>query len=105
MNVKMISANELLELLNKQESIQLIDLRESYELETEGKSDAMHIPMGELVDRINEIPEKDKIVFHCSSGKRSLNMLSFLLMNGMYKDNFYHLEGGYQELMQQVNEG
>ena len=101
----MMSVKELVALTNKQQSIQLIDIRESYELETEGKSDAIHIPMGELVDRINEIPLKDKVVFHCSSGKRSLNMLNFLLMNGMYKENYYYLEGGYRGLIQGDNEG
>ena len=99
-----IDAVKLKGMLDAGEAVQIIDIREVYELETEGKIGGVHIPMGELVDRINEIPEKGKIVFHCSSGKRSLNMLNFLLMNGMYKDNFYHLEGGYQGLMQEDNE-
>ena len=58
MNIKVISYNELLECKSQGESIQLVDLREPYELEIEGLSDAIHLPMGELMDRIDEIPTR-----------------------------------------------
>ena len=91
MNIKVISYNELLECKSQGESVQLVDIREPYELEIEGLSDAIHLPMGELMDRIDEIPTSQKVVFHCSSGKRSMNMMNFLWMNDLYKDNYYSL--------------
>ena len=37
----------------------LIDLRENYELEIDGKVDySIHIPLGEIVDRLNELPSR-----------------------------------------------
>ena len=57
------------EKVKKGEKYQLVDIREPYELEIEGVSNAIHIPMGELVNRLDEIPNDSNVVFHCSSGK------------------------------------
>ena len=96
MNIKTITPLSLKILIENKEAFQLIDIRELYELETEGKSDATHIPMGELLDRLSELSSDCKVIFHCSSGQRSSNILHFMLMNKMYKDNFYSLEGGFK---------
>ncbi len=96
MNINTISHSSLKILIENNEDFQLVDIRELYELETEGKSDATHIPMGELIDRFAELSSDCKVIFHCSSGQRSSNILHFLVMNGMYKDNFYSLEGGFK---------
>ena len=106
MNIKIISYKEFLKCKSQGESVQLVDIREPYELEIEGLSDAIHLPMGELVDRIDEIPTSQKVVFHCSSGNTSMNMMNFLWMNNLYKDNYYSLEGGYQSIIElSENEG
>jgi rhodanese-related sulfurtransferase len=96
MAIKLISPEELKKLIDNNSSVQLVDIREKYELEVEGKSNAVHIPMGELVDKLAEIPERENIIFHCSSGQRSSNILNFMLMNGLYKDNYYSLKGGFK---------
>ena len=97
MEVNVISPAELNQLIQSGVDVQLIDLRESYELEHEGQSNALHIPMGDLVSRLDELNFNCKVVFHCSSGNRSLNILKFLKMNNLSKENFFHLEGGFQE--------
>ena len=68
MNIKVISYNELLECKSQGESVQLVDIREPYELEIEGLSDAIHLPIGELMDRIDEIPTSQKVVFIVALG-------------------------------------
>ena len=100
MDVKTISYLDLNEKLKKGEKFQLVDIREPYELEVEGASDPIHIPMGELVNRLDEIPNDSNIVFHCSSGKRSINMMHFLQMNKLCKNNYYSLEGGFQSILE-----
>lgn len=96
MNINTITASSLKILIENNEDFQLVDIRELYELEIEGKSEATHIPMGELIDRFSELSSDRKVIFHCSSGQRSSNILHFMVMNGMYKDNFYSLEGGFK---------
>ena len=77
----------------------MIDLRENYELEIDGKIDySIHIPLEELVDRLNELPSDRPVVFHCSSGKRSENILNFLIINDLHKENYFNLDGGYQAI-------
>lgn len=100
MDIKTISYLDLNEKLKKGEKYQLVDIREPYELEIEGASNAIHIPMGELVNRLDEIPNDSNIVFHCSSGNRSINMMHFLQMNKLCKNNYYSLEGGFQSILE-----
>ena len=96
MKINTISPTELRLLFDSNTSVQLIDIREIYEIEIDGKTNSIHIPMGELVDRLDEIPTHEKIVFHCASGQRSFNILKFLQMNNLYKENYYSLDGGFK---------
>jgi rhodanese-related sulfurtransferase len=96
MSINLISAVELKSLVDNNEDFQLIDIREKYELENEGKSNALHVPMGELIDRLDEISSTKKVIFHCSSGQRSSNILNFMLMNSLHKNNYFSLEGGFK---------
>ena len=100
MNLNRISPSDLDLLLQKKSEFLLIDLRENYELEIDGKVDySIHIPLGEIVDRLNELPSDRPVIFHCSSGNRSESILNFLLLNDLYKENYLNLEGGYQAIL------
>ena len=99
MTLNRISPIELDLLIQKKSEFLLIDLRENYELEIDGIIDnSIHIPLGEIVDRLNELPSDRPVVFHCSSGKRSESILNFLILNDLYKENYLNLEGGYQAI-------
>ncbi|MBM78929.1 MAG: hypothetical protein CL846_10655 [Crocinitomicaceae bacterium] len=97
MEVNVIYSDKLSELIQNGEKIQIVDIREEYEIENEGKSNGLHIPMGDLVSRIDELNKTGKVVFHCSSGNRSMNILKFFVMNNLYKENYYSLDGGFKE--------
>ena len=100
MNLNRISPSDLYLLLKEKSEFLLIDLRENYELEIDGKVDySIHIPLGEIVDRLNELPSDRPVIFHCSSGNRSESILNFLLLNDLYKENYLNLEGGYQAIL------
>ena len=99
MNLNRISPRDLDLLLKKKSEFILIDLRENYELEIDGKIDySIHIPLGDIVDRLNELPSGCPVIFHCSSGKRSESILNFLILNDLYKENYLNLEGGYKAI-------
>ena len=89
-----IDVLKLKSMLDNGDEVQIVDIREDYELETEGKIGGVHIPMGDLMDRIGELKEDIPVVFHCRSGKRSENMLNFLKMKKLYADNYFNLVGG-----------
>ena len=95
MILKKISSDELKALIQNKSDISIIDIRELYEIENDGKLDSsIHIPMGDLVNKLGNIPHAEKIIFHCHSGNRSENILNFLIMNNLYQENYYALEGG-----------
>ena len=99
MIIKKISPTELTDLIQKKSNISIVDIRELYEIKNDGKLDmSVHIPMGDLVNKLGDIPQADKIIFHCSSGNRSEKILNFLMMNNLYQENYYTLEGGFSSI-------
>ena len=89
--MKEISASELKKLRDENADFELIDVREDYEVE-EVNIGGKHIPMGEVLDRIGEIPKEKKVVVHCRSGKRSASVIQALEQKGY--SNLYNLKGG-----------
>jgi rhodanese-related sulfurtransferase len=70
----------------------LIDIREPYEREV-SHLDGLHIPMGEVLERLSEIPEDRPVVIHCRSGSRSAAVTHALTFQHGF-DNIFNLEGG-----------
>jgi len=99
MIIKKILPTELTDLIQKKSNISIVDIRELYEIENDGKLDmSVHIPMGDLVNKLGDIPPADKIIFHCTSGNRSEKILNFLMMNNLYQENYFTLEGGFSSI-------
>ena len=86
-----VNVAELKAMQENNEDFQLIDVREQYEYD-EVNMGAFHIPMGEIMDRMDEISRDKKVVIHCRSGARSANVIGFLETQGF--DNLYNLDGG-----------
>jgi rhodanese-related sulfurtransferase len=63
----------------------LIDIREAEELEIASIEGALHIPMGDLPSRINEldVDEDTTIAILCRSGRRSLDATIYLHQQGL----------------------
>ena len=78
-------------LQSENQDVLLIDIRELYEFEHENLG-AMHIPLGELLDRIDEIPRNKTVVLHCQSGARAGKLTDVL--HDMGFSNVHNLEGG-----------
>ncbi len=86
----------LIEVL-KSGNYKLIDVREPLELDVDGFIDgAVNIPLGEVVDRKDEILSiEGPVVLFCRSGNRSGKALEFLTSEGL-KDGYNG--GGWAEL-------
>ena len=63
----------------------LLDIREANELETASIDGAVHIPMGDIPSKINEldVDEDTTIAVLCRSGKRSLQVALYLHEQGL----------------------
>jgi rhodanese-related sulfurtransferase len=91
MAVAEITPTEFVERRSRGESLTLLDVREEWELGVASVPDVIHIPMGEVADRLGELDRGREVVVLCRSGRRSLQVASFLQQNGFQAVN---LAGG-----------
>lgn len=98
--MKEISPAELKKLIDEKANFELIDVREEYEFD-EVNIKGKLIPMGEVMDRLNEIPKDKQVVVHCRSGKRSASVVGALESQHGYT-NLYNLRGGILAYIDEV---
>lgn len=70
----------------------ILDVRERYEFDI-CSIEAIQIPMGEIVDRLSEIPRDKKIAVLCRSGKRAEAVANLLITEHNFNDVVV-VEGG-----------
>ena len=83
------------------EDLLLLDVREPHELAIAAIAGAMHIPMGEIPERLGELEPARKTVVLCRSGGRSLQVARFLEQNGFR--HVANLSGGILRWGQDVD--
>ncbi len=71
----------------------LLDVRTKEEFENDHIPDAMHIPVDELRNRINEVPNNRLLVTYCQVGQRGYIATRILLQKGFSVKN---LSGGFK---------
>jgi rhodanese-related sulfurtransferase len=60
----------------------LLDVRENDEWEAGHAPQALHIPLGELAERIGEVPQDGDVYVVCRAGGRSARATVYLNQNG-----------------------
>jgi len=91
-NYATISVEQLQKRLNDGESLTMIDVREPEEVALGMIPGAVHIPLGELPDRYEEIPQGGEIFMICRSGGRSGRACDFLTAQGY--EGIVNMTGG-----------
>jgi len=92
MELKEITATELKDLLDNNEDVQIIDVRESHEYDICNMGGEL-IPLGTIPENADKISKDKKVVVHCHHGKRSANAIMHLMQNEGYT-NLLNLKGG-----------
>lgn len=88
-----ITAVELKERLDKGDDIQIIDVREPNEYQTARLPNSIHIPLGQILNRMSEIDESRETVVHCKMGGRSAQAIAALKRAG-FNGPLTNLKGG-----------
>jgi rhodanese-related sulfurtransferase len=79
----------------------LLDVREDWELAIARLDEALHIPMGEIPARLQELdPERETVVL-CRSGGRSAQVARFLQQHGFRA--VWNLSGGILAWSEQLD--
>ena len=73
--------------------VQPLDVRETDEFELGHVAGAAHLPLGDLDDRIRELPGGRPLLVYCASGQRSASAASLLERRGI--GPVVNLRGGY----------
>jgi rhodanese-related sulfurtransferase len=88
-----ITATDLKKRLDNGEDIQIIDVREANEVAIGRIPNSTHIPLGQVLNRMNEIDPNRETVVHCKMGGRSARAIDALQRSG-FKGNLMNLKGG-----------
>jgi adenylyltransferase/sulfurtransferase len=90
--VPTLSVQDLKSLLDQRKSFLLLDVREPYEYETAHIPGSKLVPLGQLEQRLDELPRGAKIVVHCKTGGRSARAVT-QLQNAGFSD-VWNVAGG-----------
>lgn len=91
--MKTMTAEELVQLLDANEELNIIDVREDFEVANGMIPGAVHIPLGFLPERLKELDPSKEYIIVCHSGYRSSMACQYLEENGFQATN---LEGGME---------
>ncbi len=100
-NVLEIQPLALKKQLDDGEDICLVDVREDWEHSLAAIPGSNHIPLGELVDRVQELLYEENIVVYCHVGERSYRGAVILMESGF--KNVRNLVGGIDGWSQVVD--
>lgn len=100
-----LTPRQLRQLLDSGEPMVVIDVREPHELRRANLESigAIHIPLGELPDRMRELDPSAETVVFCHHGGRSSRAAKFLAANGF--ERVHNLAGGIDGWSKQVDPG
>lgn len=88
-----ITSTELKQRLDKGEDIQIIDVREDDEFAIARIPNSVHIPLAQVLNRMDEIDPNRETVVHCKGGGRSARAIEALQRSG-FKGKLVNLKGG-----------
>lgn len=88
-----ITATELKQRLDNGDDIQIIDVREANEVAIGRIPNSVHIPLAQVLNRMEEIDPNRETVVHCKMGGRSSRAIDALQRSG-FKGNLLNLKGG-----------
>ena len=89
---KEISAAEAAKLRDENPEALFLDVREDSELTICRIEGALHIPMGEISERVHSLTKEAPLIIFCHHGMRSRHVLQYLESSGF--KNAINLKGG-----------
>ena len=88
-----ITATALKQRLDNGEDIQIVDVREDNEFAYGRIPNSIHIPLGQVLSRMDEIDPNRETVVHCKMGGRSARAIDALQRSG-FTGKLANLKGG-----------
>lgn len=99
--IREISAPELKARRDRGDRLQVLDVREDWELQLARLPDVVHVPMNQVPARLSELSRDAETIVMCHAGGRSLRVAHFLVDQGF--TNVANLTGGIAAWSEQVD--
>jgi sulfur-carrier protein adenylyltransferase/sulfurtransferase len=88
-----ITPTGLKERIDRGDDLQIVDVREDNEVAIGRIPNSIHIPLGQVLNRMDEIDPNRETVVHCKMGGRSARAIEALQRSG-FKGRLMNLKGG-----------
>ena len=82
------------ELSSKISEVQLIDIREPYEVEDGNIKGSINIPMGDFLENLDKLDKSKQIIIYCNTARRSKPVV--YMTYKLHNIILYNLKGGYK---------
>ena len=92
--LKEITSDELFKKISK---VQLIYIREPYEHEEGHIEGSINIPMGDFLEKLDELSRTKQIIIYCNTGRRSKPVV--YMTHKLHNYTLYNLKGGYKDFL------
>lgn len=96
-----LGVKALKERLDKGENLTILDVREAHELDISHLEGAIHIPKGQVLDHLAELPQSTPLVVICRTGARSGEVVGWLKERGYTKA--FNLVGGINAWAREID--
>ena len=98
-----ITPQELRQRQERNEVLVILDVREPWERGTASIASSLHIPMGDIPARVQELDPEQHIVVYCHHGVRSLSVTDWLRKQGYEK--VQSMSGGIERWAVEIDPG
>lgn len=99
--MKSLHPHQLKEMLDRNDDIQIIDVREPFEYEI-CHLHAELIPVGKVLDNIEKINTSKPVIVYCHHGIRSARVIA-MLEEQFQLENLYNLRGGIHAWAEEID--
>ena len=99
--MKDITPKQLKSRLDAGEAIDIIDVREDWEVAQGMLANAIHIPMDDIPDAVDQISKDKPVVIMCHTGRRSEQVAMWMDTEGF--DNVLNLVGGIDQWSREID--
>ena len=84
----------------KLSKVQLIDIREPYEVEDGNIEGSINIPMGDFLENLDQLDKSKQIVIYCNTARRSKPVV--YMLKKLHNISAYNLQGGYKNFLKVI---
>lgn len=100
--MKSLCPNEAVELINSDESVRIIDVRENWEYDIVRLPHSELMPLSSFQKHISNLNPEEIILVYCHHGVRSMSICNYLESNGF--TNIINLTGGINAWADEVDQ-